>query len=89
MPINFFLTINAVIGIALMTIFLLCRERKLVLQKRQDSVQSAVDTASAMLGYYDARAGNNECRMKKHNSTPRIGVAKSDITEVNIFGLMT
>ena len=55
-----FLIVNAVIGIVLMTAFLLYKEYALVMQERQTSVQQAVESVYGVLDYYQSRVQSNE-----------------------------
>ncbi|RZA29467.1 MAG: hypothetical protein EOP02_04450, partial [Proteobacteria bacterium] len=56
----FFLTINAVAGILLITAFLLFEERASMLQERQNGVKQSVEIAYSTLAYYQARVEKND-----------------------------
>ena len=56
----FFLSFNAIIGIAIISAFLLFAERRLILEERQDNVQHAVEAAFGVIEHFHARAEKSE-----------------------------
>ncbi len=61
----FVLTVNALVGILIITGFLLYTERGVILQERQNGVQQAVETVYGTLEYYQARVAANEMPLKE------------------------
>lgn len=60
----FLLTANALIGILLMTAFLLYKEHGIILEERQNSVRQAVESTHGVLQYYHALAESNQMSVK-------------------------
>jgi len=60
----FLLTVNAVVGILIMTGYLLYIERGTILQERQNGVQQAVEAAYGILDYYQARVSSKELSLQ-------------------------
>ena len=56
----FFLSFNAIIGVAIISAFLLYSERQLILEERQDNVRHAVEAAFGVIEHYHAKAEKNE-----------------------------
>jgi methyl-accepting chemotaxis protein len=59
------LTINAIIGVLLVTGFLLVQERDGMLKERETSVKQAVETAYGTLAYYQGRVEKNEMSLEE------------------------